>query len=149
MTDLVTHRKALFQYELLDTLEVGIALLGSEVKSLRAHGGSLQEAYVSIKDGELWLIGASIAPYSHGGSFNHEERRPRRLLAHKKEILKLYQSVQEKGLTCIALAIYCKAGKIKVKIAIARGKTLYDKRESIKAREDKVAIHRAMKQDLA
>lgn len=144
--ELVSNRKAGFQYEILETFETGIVLHGTEIKSLRDHGGSLQEAYVSIDAGELWLVNASIAPYRFGSIYNHEEKRRRKLLAHKREIQKLTASIQEKGLTCIPLSIYLKKGRAKVKIALARGKKLHDKRESIKEREDNKAIQRAMKQ---
>lgn len=143
--ELCSNRKAGFQYEILETNETGIALLGTEIKSLRDHGGSLQEAYVSIDNGELWLVNASIAPYRHGSVHNHEERRKRKLLAHKKEIIKLAVAIQEKGLTCIPLSIYLRKGRAKVKIALAKGKKLHDKREAIKEREDTKAIQRALK----
>ena len=143
--ELVSNRKAGFQYEILETIETGVVLQGTEIKSLRDHGGSLQEAYVSIESGELWLVNASIAPYRFGGSYNHEERRKRKLLAHKKEILRMGRTIQEKGLTCIPLSIYLKKGRAKVKIAICKGKKLHDKRESIKEREDDRSIQRAMK----
>lgn len=144
--ELVSNRKAGYSYEILETLETGIALLGTEIKSLRDHGGSLQDAYVTIDDDELWLVNSSIAPYRYGGVYNHEERRKRKLLAHKREIRKLNAAIQEKGLTCIPLAIYLKKGRAKVKIALAKGKKLHDKREAIKEREDNKAIQRAMKQ---
>lgn len=143
--ELVSNRKAGFQYEILDTFETGIVLVGTEIKSLRDHGGSLQEAYISVDSGELWLINASIAPYRYGSLHNHEEKRKRKLLAHKKEIIKLQQAIQEKGLTCIPLSIYLKNGRAKVKIALAKGKKLHDKRDAIKDREDTRSIQRAMK----
>jgi len=143
--ELVSNRKAGFQYEILETLETGIVLQGTEIKSLRDHGGSLQEAYVTIDSGELWLVNASIAPYRFGSLHNHEEKRKRKLLAHKKEITRLNSAIQEKGLTCIALSIYLKSGRAKVKIGIAKGKKLHDKRETIKEREDERSIQRAMK----
>lgn len=144
--DLISHRKAFHEYEILETFEVGIQLMGTEIKSLRAHGGSLQEAFVSVERGELWLIGSSIKPYSFGGVYNHDERRKRKLLAHRREILKIGAAIQEKGLTCIPLGLYLKGGIAKLKIALAKGKKLHDKRETIKAREEKRAIDRAMKQ---
>lgn len=145
MSDLVSNKKATFNYEILETFEAGIALLGTEIKSLRDHGGSLQEAYVRIFDSELWLIGCSIAPYKYGSIHNHEERRQRKLLMHKKEILKLKEATQEKGLTLIPLAFYLKNGRVKVRIACAKGKKTADKRDSIKEKEDKRRIERAMK----
>lgn len=143
--ELVSNRKAGFNYEILETFETGIVLQGTEIKSLRDHGGSLQEAYVSIDGGELWLVNSSIAPYRFGSLYNHEEKRKRKLLAHKREIIKLQTAIQEKGLTCIPLSIYLKNGRAKVKIALAKGKKLHDKREAIKEREDDKAIKRAMK----
>lgn len=146
--ELVSNRKAGFQYEILDTFEVGIVLIGTEIKSLRNNGGSLQEAYISVDRGELWLLNASIAPYRFGSVYNHEEKRKRKLLAHKKEILRITSSIQEKGLTCIALSLYLKNGKAKVKIALARGKKLHDKRDSIKEKEDTRSIQRALKNNI-
>ena len=146
--DLISNRKAFHEYEIVETYEVGIVLLGTEIKSLRANGGSLQEAFISVERGELWLIGSSIKPYSFGGAYNHEERRKRKLLAHAREILKIGSAIQEKGLTCIPLSLYLKAGRAKLKIALARGKKLHDKRETIKAREEKRAMDRAIKSNM-
>ena len=146
--DLISKRKAFHEYEIVETYEVGIVLLGTEIKSLRANGGSLQEAFISVERGELWLIGSSIKPYSFGGAYNHEERRKRKLLAHAREILKIGSAIQEKGLTCIPLSLYLKAGRAKLKIALARGKKLHDKRETIKAREEKRAMDRAIKSNM-
>lgn len=143
--DLISNRKAFHDFEIIETYEVGIVLLGTEIKSLRANGGSLQEAFISVERGELWLIGSSIKPYSFGGVYNHEERRKRKLLAHAREILKIGSAIGEKGLTCIPLGLYLKGGRAKVKIALARGKKLYDKREVIKAREEKRSVDRAIK----
>lgn len=147
MTDLVSNRRAFHDYEILETMEAGVALLGSEIKSLRNHGGSLQDAYIDIRKGEPWLLNASIAPYSHGsGPFNHPERRERKLLMHKREIETLRRSTQEKGLTLIPLAIYLnKKGYAKVKVAIAKGKKTYDKRAALKKREDTRSIERAVR----
>lgn len=147
MEDLVSNRRALHDYEILETFEAGIMLLGTEIKSLRAHGGSLQDAYILVStDGSAWLKNASIAPYRYGGVFNHEEKRDRKLLLHKREILKLKTQSQEKGLTLIPLALYLKKGIVKVKVAVARGKKTYDKRAALKDREHKRSIDRAMKE---
>jgi SsrA-binding protein len=143
--DLVSNRKALHDYHVLETFEAGIALMGSEVKSLRANQGSLQDAYVLVSDHEVVLKNASIAPYSQAAMFGHEERRPRKLLLHKKEIEKLIKATQDKGIAIIPLAIYIKGSYIKVKIATAKGKKAYDKRAAIKEREHKRDIDRAMK----
>ena len=144
--DLVSNRRAAYDFEILETFEVGIQLFGTEIKSLRANGGSLQEAFVSVERGELWLVGSSIKPYSFGSVYNHEERRKRKLLAHRREITAITSAIQEKGLTCIPLALYLKGGLAKLKIALARGKKIHDKREAIKEREDKRTIDRMMKQ---
>ena len=144
--DLISNRKAFHEYEILDTFDVGIQLVGTEIKSLRANGGSLQEAFISVERGEMWLIGSSIKPYSFGSCYNHDERRKRKLLAHRREIAKIGAAIQEKGLTCIPLCLYLKEGFAKLKIALAKGKKLHDKRETIKDREEKSTIDRAMKQ---
>ena len=144
--ELVSNKKAHFQYEILETLETGIVLKGTEIKSLRDHGGTLQEAYVTCDHGELWLLQCSIAPYRFGSFYNHEEKRKRKLLAHKREIKRFEQAMQEKGLTCIPLAIYLKNGLAKAKIALVKGKKLHDKRADIQEREDKRQMDRAMKQ---
>lgn len=146
--ELVSNRRAGHEYEILETLEGGLVLLGSEVKSLRSHGGSLQDAYVLItREGEPLLQNASIAPYSFSGVFAHEERRPRRLLLHTREIARLANATSQKGLTLIPLSLYLKNGRVKVKIAIARGKKQHDKREALKTSEHKRQIERAMKGD--
>lgn len=143
--DLVTNRRALHDYEILETYEVGIVLTGTEVKSLRNGGGSLQDAYVKAIDDQLWLIGSAIAPYKFGSVFNHEERRDRKLLMHSYEIARLKMWTQEKGMTLIPLAIYLKKGKVKVRIARATGKKQYDKRQTIKAREEKRRLEQTVK----
>ncbi len=145
--DLVSNRKAGHDYEILETFEAGIVLLGTEIKSLRNHGGSLQDAFVDVKGPELWLLNSSIAPYSFGNIHNHEEKRPRKLLMHKKEIEKIRKIVVEKGLALIPLGIYLnKKGIAKVKIAVAKGKKSYDKRAALKEREDQRSIERALKE---
>ena len=143
--DLVSNRKAFHNYEILETYEAGIALLGTEIKSLRAGGGSLQDAYIVCHHGEMWMKNSSIAPYKFASVFNHADRRERKLLLHKREILKVRAETEEKGLAIIPIAIYLKGGIAKVKIAIARGKKAHDKRASIKAREHKRAMDRALK----
>lgn len=145
--ELVSNRRASHEYEILDTWEAGIALLGTEVKSLRNHGGSLQEAYIIVSRSGVFLKNASIAPYRFGNLFNHEERRERKLLLHKREIAKLQSLSQEKGLTLIPLSMYLKKGVIKVKVACCRGKKLYDKRAALKEREHKKSINRSMREE--
>ena len=144
-SELVSNRRARHDYEILETYEAGIVLLGTEIKSLRNHGGTLQDAFVMIEKGEAWLKNASIAPYSYGNVFNHEDRRDRKLLLHKQEIEKLKKIVEQKGLTIIPLGMYLRKGFVKVKIAVGRGKKQHDKRSSIKAREQKREIERELK----
>jgi SsrA-binding protein len=145
MEDLVSNRKAFHNYEILETLESGIVLLGTEIKSLRSHGGNLQEAYVVFHLGEAYLKNSSIAPYKFGNIYNHEERRERKLLLHKRELLRLKSVIEEKGLTIIPLGMYLKHGLVKVRLGIAKGKKAYDKRAAIKARDDKREMDRSMK----
>jgi SsrA-binding protein len=142
--ELVSNRKAGHDYEILDTFEAGIALLGTEIKSLRNHGGSLQDAYVDVRGAEFWLLNCSIAPYNFGNIHNHEERRPRKLLMHKREIEKIRRQSVEKGLAVIPLSIFLKKGIAKVRIALAKGKKAYDKRAALKEREHKRSIERAL-----
>jgi SsrA-binding protein len=146
MKDLVSNRKAYHNYEILESFEAGIVLLGTEIKSLRSHGGSLNEAYATVKhDGQLWLVHSYIAPYKFGSSYNHEETRERKLLMHKQEILKLKKAVSEKGLTIIPLAFFLKKGLVKVKIALGRGKKSHDKRRAIKEKEEKRSMQKFLK----
>ncbi len=147
MEDLVSNRKAHHNYEILETLESGIVLLGTEIKSLRDHGGNLQEAYVVFHRGEAYLKNSSISPYKFGNIYNHEERRERKLLLHKRELLRLKSIIDEKGLTIIPLGMYLKHGLVKVRLGVAKGKKAYDKRASLKARQDKREMDRSMKQD--
>ncbi|BAJ63879.1 MULTISPECIES: SsrA-binding protein SmpB [Anaerolinea] len=130
-----TNRKAQFEYFLLERYEAGIALQGSEIKSVRAGQVSLAEAFVQVDGREAWLVNAHIAPYNPASRFNHDPRRPRRLLLHKREILELWNAVRAKGVTVVPVSIYLKEGKAKVEIAIAKGKKLYDKRAAIAERE--------------
>ena len=137
MSDLVSNRKAFHDYEILETLEAGISLVGTEVKSLREHHGSLSDAFVVIEGGEAILISSSIPAYKYGNVHNHEERRKRKLLLHKNEILSLKKKKEEKGLTIIPLSLYLKKGKVKVKLAVVKGKKQHDKRAASKDREVK------------
>lgn len=131
-----TNKKARFQYHLLETFEAGIQLLGTEVKSLRQGSASLSEAFCKFENGELYLINANISQYSHGSHWNHDPLRKRKLLLHKKELLRISQKVREKGLTIIPTKIYFnERGIAKVEIALAKGKRLYDKREDIAKRD--------------
>jgi SsrA-binding protein len=144
-SDLVSNRRAFHDYEILETFEAGIVLQGTEIKSIRDHGASLQEAYVKVLHSEVWLIGASIAPYRFGNIHNHEEKRDRKLLLHKREINRLKVASQEKGLTIIPLAFYLKQGRVKTRIALAKGKKAFDKRASIKERDEQRLLRQALK----
>jgi SsrA-binding protein len=133
---IVDNRKARFQYELLEKVEAGIALTGTEVKSLRQGKINVGDGYCRIdRDGQMYLIGVHINPYTHAGYTQHEPLRERRLLLHKKEILRLHQRVKERGLTLVPVRLYLKQGRVKVEIALAKGKTLYDKRETVRKRD--------------
>ena len=143
--DLVQNRKAFHDYEILQTCEAGIVLVGTEIKSLRDHGGTIQDAYVKILNGEAFLINASIAPYKFGNIHNHEEKRDRKLLLHKSEIEKLKKALDQKGLTLIPLSLYLSKGRCKVKLGLGKGKKSYDKREAIKKRESNRSIDRLLK----
>lgn len=144
--DLISNRQARFHYEIIETFEAGMVLQGTEIKSIREGNGSLQESYVRIDSGQMWLVGAYIAPYKQGNVHNHEERRPRKLLMHKREIFRLKAKIQEKGLTLIPLGIYLKSGKAKLALALGKGKKAYDKRETIKARDEKRQMQKIMKE---
>jgi SsrA-binding protein len=130
-----TNRKAHFNYEVLERAEAGISLVGTEVKSIREGGLNFRDAFVDFRGGELFLVGCRIGPYSHGNLLNHAEDRPRKLLLHKREILKLGGKATERGLTIVPLRAYFKNGRVKLEIGLARGKRTHDKRESIKRRE--------------
>ena len=133
---LVSNNKAKFLYFLEDFLECGIELKGSEIKSIRHNGASLKDSYVIFKNGEAFLLNMHIAPYEHGNNFNHEPNRSRKLLMHKKEIVKMEQKAKEKVMTVVPTRVYLKKGKLKIEIALAKGKKLFDKRETIKKRDD-------------
>jgi len=139
-----TNRKARHEYFILVTFEAGIELRGSEIKSIRAGQISLGEAYIKIDGQEAWLVDAHIAPYEQASRFNHDPLRPRRLLLHRDEIHKLWDTVRQKGVTVIPLRVYLKQGRAKVEIATAKGKKLYDKREVIAQRD----IEREMQREL-
>jgi SsrA-binding protein len=130
-----SNRKAHFEYFLLEHYEAGLALQGTEIKSVRAGQISLAEAYVDVNGKEAWLMDAHIAPYEPASRYNHDPRRPRRLLLHKKEIKEMWDSVRQKGVTVIPLKVYIKDGRAKLEIAVAKGKKLYDKREQIARRD--------------
>jgi SsrA-binding protein len=137
-----TNRKARHEYFILETLEAGIALQGSEIKSIRAGHISLAEAYVRIDGQQAWLEDAHIAPYEQASINNHDPRRPRKLLLHRDEIMKLWNMVRQKGVTIIPLNVHLKEGRAKLEIAIAKGKKLYDKRAEIAKRDADREIER-------
>jgi SsrA-binding protein len=137
-----TNRKALHEYFILDRYEAGIVLKGTEVKSLRQNAANLQDGYVVIRNGELWVIGLHISPFDKGNINNHDPKRDRKLLMHRKEIRKLAGRTSEKGLTLIPLRVYFTKNIAKVEIGIAKGKKAYDKREAIARRETERALRR-------
>jgi SsrA-binding protein len=140
---IVENRRARFEYHILESLEAGLVLTGTEVKSMRAGGVSLSEAYARIRDGEAWLLGMHIPPYKQGSFSNTEPNRPRKLLLHKEEIARLQSRVGEKGLTIVPLRLYFTRGIAKVQLGVARGKKLWDKRADAAKRdvEREIAAH--------
>ncbi len=142
---IVQNRKARHDYFILETLEAGIELMGTEVKSLRLGRANLQDSYATIKNGEVFVNGLHISPYDMGNRFNHDPLRSRRLLLHRYEINKLIGHTQKQGLTIIPLSLYFKRGMVKVELAVARGKKLYDKRSDIAKKDAVREIDRRMK----
>ena len=140
------NRKARHEFHFLETYEAGIELFGTEVKSLRAGQANLQDAYAKVENGEMWLYNMHISPYAMGNRFNREPKRPRRLLLHTQEIIKLYSKVREKGLTIVPVKVYFNGSLAKVEIALAQGKKLYDKREDLVARAVRRDTERALKE---
>lgn len=138
-----TNRKASFEYFLLERFEAGLSLQGSEIKSIRAGQVSIVEAYVDIEGGEeAWLVESHIAPYAQANRFNHDPKRKRRLLLHKKQIREIWNQVRQKGMTVVPTRIYLKDGRAKIEIALARGKKAYDKREAIAKRDQERGAER-------
>ena len=129
------NKKARFDYEIIDTYEAGIVLTGTEIKSIRAGKAQLRDSYAVIRNGEVFLLNMHISHYEQGNIFNHDETRTRKLLLHKKEILKLRDKIEVEGLTLVPVKLYFKGNKAKISIGVARGKKSYDKRESIKKRD--------------
>jgi SsrA-binding protein len=142
-----TNRKARFEYEIHDTVEAGLVLVGTEIKSIRAGQVSLDEGFVLFEGSEAWLVNVHIAAYEPAGRQGHEPRRKRKLLLHRREILRLHSRVQEKGYTLVPTRLYLKEGRAKLEIALAKGKKLYDKREAIAKRDTARQIERALKDD--
>jgi SsrA-binding protein len=143
--DVASNRYASYRYDLLDRLECGLVLQGTEVKALRDGAAQLKDGFASIRDGELWLYNVHIPPYGPAARENHEPERPRKLLAHKREIDRLVGKIQERGLTLVPTRLYFSDGRAKVEIALARGKDRFDKRESIKERDQRRDVEREMR----
>ncbi len=141
---LASNRKATHDYTILEKFESGIKLTGTEVKSCRARGISMADAYVKFENGQAWLINVHIAAYDHGGLFNHETRRPKALLLHKNEILKLSQQIAQKGCTVVPLGFYLKHGLIKVSLGLCKGKTFEDKRDTLRKKQSDMDTRRAV-----
>jgi SsrA-binding protein len=138
------NRKARHEYHIHDTLEAGLVLTGTEIKSIRAGHVSIQEAYVNYHGGEMWLLGMHIAPYDPADKENHDVLRPRKLLMHAREINRWADSLQQKGFTIVPLQLYLRRGRAKVEIALARGKKLYDKRQALARKESQRRMDRAL-----
>ena len=139
--NIANNKKARHEFELLDKFEAGLCLTGSEVKSLRQGNGTIKEAWVRFEKGEAWLVGANFKPYEYATHVNHEPMRPRKLLLNKKELKKLRAGTREKGLTIVPLALFFKGPWVKLEIALAKGKNLHDKRQSLKQKQAKRDIN--------
>ena len=149
---IATNRRARHDYEILETIEAGMVLRGTEVKSLRTSQVTFKDAYATVKGSEVWLLGCHINSYSHGTDANHDPERDRKLLLHRREINKLTGKIAERGLTLVPLRLYFKEGRVKIELGLARGRKLHDKRSALREREvkremDKAA--RAVRRDLA
>jgi SsrA-binding protein len=138
------NKRAFHEFDIMDRIECGIVLVGTEVKSLRDGHASIEESYAKLDDGELWLVGSDIPEYAMGNRLNHKPRRPRKLLLHRREIDKFAGKASQRGFTLVPLRLYFKRGRAKVEIAIAKGKQLHDKRESLKKADAAREIRRAM-----
>lgn len=143
--NVVKNRRAFHDYFVLESMEVGIVLSGTEIKSVREGKVQMAEAYCRVENGELWIIGMHISPYTHGSYTNHDPLRPRKLLAHRDQILHFAEEVERKGLTLIPLNLYLKKGRAKLEVGICRGKKLWDKRDATADREAQRDIARAMR----
>ena len=140
---IATNRRARHEYEILETLEAGLVLRGTEVKSLRAGQVNFKDSYATVRNGEIWLLGCHISPYSHGTDANHDPERDRKLLLHAREITRLTGKIAERGLTLVPLKLYFKSGRAKLEIGLARGKKLHDKRSALREREVQREMDRA------
>ena len=142
---IATNRRARHEYEILETLEAGLVLRGTEVKSLRAGLVNFKDSYATVRNGEVWFLGCHISPYSHGTDANHDPERDRKLLLHGREITRLTGKIAEKGLTVVPLKLYFKGGRAKIEIGLARGKKLHDKRATLRERETRREMDRAIR----
>jgi len=140
-----SNRRAFHDFHILESVEAGIVLTGTEIKSIRDGKATIAEAYARIDNGELWLIGSNVAPYSHGNRSNHEPDRPRKLLVHRRELDRLRAAVEQKGLTLVPLRLHLKSGRAKLDVGVARGKKLYDKRTADADRQARRDVERAMR----
>jgi SsrA-binding protein len=148
MTDdrvVATNRRARHEYEILETFEAGLVLRGTEVKSLRTGQVNFKDSYATVRNDELWLLGCHISPYSHGTDANHDPERDRKLLLHRREITRLTGKIAERGLTVVPLKLYFKKGRAKIEIGLARGKKLHDKRATLRERETRREMDRAVR----
>ncbi len=143
---IVSNRKAGYEYELLDRFEAGIELKGTEVKSLREGKANLVDCYATVKEEEVWLLNCHISEYEQGNRFNHDPRRPRKLLLHKSEIRRLLGKIKERGYTLVPLALYFHANKVKVELALAKGKKTHDRKDAIQDRDARRDMARAIKE---
>src|SRR5438034_4107969 len=143
---IANNRRARHDYEILETIEAGLVLRGTEVKSLRGSHVTFKDAFATIRNNEAWLVGCHINPYSHGTDANHEPERDRKLLLHRKEISRLTGKVAERGLTLIPMRLYFKSGRAKLEIGLARGKKLHDKRSALRERETKREMEKAVRE---
>ena len=140
-----SNRRAFHEYHILESIEAGIVLTGTEIKSVREGKVTIGEAYARIDRGELWLIGSTISPYSHGNRANHDPDRPRKLLVHRRELERLRVAIEQRGLTLVPLRLHLKQGLAKLDVGVARGKKLYDKRDSEAERQSRRDVDRALR----
>ena len=138
-----TNRRARHEYEILETVEAGLVLRGTEVKSLRAGHVNFKDSYATMRNGEAWLVGCHVSPYSHGTDANHEPERDRKLLLHRRELARLTGKIAERGFTLVPLRLYFKHGRAKIELGLARGKKLHDKRSALREREVRREMDRA------
>lgn len=141
-----SNRRAFHDFHILETIEAGIVLTGTEIKSIRESKITISEAYARLDHGELWLIGSHVSPYSHGNRANHDPDRPRKLLVHRRELARLQEAIEQRGLTLVPLRLHLKQGRAKIDIGVARGKKLFDKRASEAERQSKRDVDRALRE---